>query len=188
MGPGDRRAELLDGATAWAVEHGVSTLSLRPLAAALGTSDRMLVYYFGSRDGLVDAIAAHAAGAIAATMASIGPTARSRSARSWLDRCWSLFDDPNLRPTLALLFELDSLGIRDPARHPAATDVSAAWKATIDEALAALDVPVRTRAGLTPVVAAALVGLALDALLSPTTERPAAALRTLATLVDSSRG
>ena len=44
---GPRRAELLAGATAGAFEHGLAGLSLRPLAKALGTSDRMLVYYFG---------------------------------------------------------------------------------------------------------------------------------------------
>ncbi|MFI6796474.1 hypothetical protein [Streptosporangium canum] len=34
-------------------EHGLATLALRPLAAALGTSDRMLMYHLGSREGLV---------------------------------------------------------------------------------------------------------------------------------------
>lgn len=185
MGPGDRRQELLDGATAWAVENGVSTLSLRPLAAALGTSDRMLVYYFGSRDGLVDAIAGHAGATIAATMGSIAPSGRSTSAKAWLDRCWSLFGDPTVRPVLALLFELDSLGVRDPARFPAAQGVAAAWKATVDDALTALGVPARTRTGLTPVVAAAAVGLALDALVTPGSPKPTSALRTLAALIDS---
>ncbi|MFI7589063.1 TetR family transcriptional regulator [Spongisporangium articulatum] len=49
----DRRGELAEAACDWALEHGVLGLSLRPLAAALGTSDRMLVYYFGTRDALV---------------------------------------------------------------------------------------------------------------------------------------
>lgn len=48
-----RREELLDAVTDHVVEHGLIGLTLRPVAAAIGTSDRMLVYYFGSRDGLV---------------------------------------------------------------------------------------------------------------------------------------
>jgi AcrR family transcriptional regulator len=33
--------------------RGVSDLSLRPAAAALGTTARMLIYYFGSRERLL---------------------------------------------------------------------------------------------------------------------------------------
>ena len=36
--------------------EGLIGLSLRPLAKAVGTSDRMLIYHFGNRDGLVAAV------------------------------------------------------------------------------------------------------------------------------------
>lgn len=36
--------------------HGVGDTSLRSLAAAIGTSHRMLLYHFGSRDGLLTAV------------------------------------------------------------------------------------------------------------------------------------
>lgn len=36
--------------------NGLIGLSLRPLAAAIGTSDRMLIYHFESRDALVTAV------------------------------------------------------------------------------------------------------------------------------------
>src|SRR3712207_6763061 len=48
-----RRDDLLARALPYLAEHGLAGLSLRPLAAALGTSDRMLVHYFGSKDNLV---------------------------------------------------------------------------------------------------------------------------------------
>lgn len=35
------------------LEHGFAQASLRPLAKAAGTSDRMLIYHFGSKDSLV---------------------------------------------------------------------------------------------------------------------------------------
>src|ERR1700755_114320 len=47
------RARLLAGAMEHVAEHGVGALSLRGLAAALGTSHRMLSYHFGSREGLL---------------------------------------------------------------------------------------------------------------------------------------
>ena len=48
-----RRAELAEAATDYALTHGLIGLSLRPLAAEVGTSDRMLLYHFASRDDLV---------------------------------------------------------------------------------------------------------------------------------------
>ena len=50
---GERRDELAEGATDYVLEHGLIGLSLRPLAAALGTSDRMLLYHFSDKDDLV---------------------------------------------------------------------------------------------------------------------------------------
>lgn len=48
-----RRRELLERTFEYVAEHGVSDLSLRPLAAAIGSSPRVLLYLFGSKDGLV---------------------------------------------------------------------------------------------------------------------------------------
>src|ERR1700750_2277716 len=48
-----RRAELSEAATDYVLENGLIGLSLRPLAAELGTSDRMLLYHFESKDDLV---------------------------------------------------------------------------------------------------------------------------------------
>jgi AcrR family transcriptional regulator len=48
-----RRAAWAEVATDYVLERGLIGLSLRPLAAELGTSDRMLLYHFGSKDQLV---------------------------------------------------------------------------------------------------------------------------------------
>ncbi len=58
--PSARRTELLDGAYAYALSHGLSDLSLRPLAHAIGSSPRVLLYLFGSKDGLIRALLARA--------------------------------------------------------------------------------------------------------------------------------
>src|SRR4051812_24846623 len=51
-----RREELLDRAYSYVLEHGLATLSLRPLAAAIGSSPRVLLFLFESKDGLVRAL------------------------------------------------------------------------------------------------------------------------------------
>ena len=55
-----RRDELLERAYHYALEHGIADLSLRPLAAAIGTSPRVLLFLFGSKDGLLRALLARA--------------------------------------------------------------------------------------------------------------------------------
>src|SRR5262245_31890534 len=55
-----RRDDLLDQVTDHVLAHGLIGLTLRPVAAAIGTSDRMLIYHFGSRDDLVAAVVTRA--------------------------------------------------------------------------------------------------------------------------------
>src|SRR6478735_4166222 len=49
----ERRQVLAEAATDYVLEHGLLDLSLRPLAKALGTSDRMLLYHFRDKPDLV---------------------------------------------------------------------------------------------------------------------------------------
>ena len=48
-----KRDELLRDVVAYLEREGVANLSLRPLAAELDTSARMLLHYFGSKEALV---------------------------------------------------------------------------------------------------------------------------------------
>ncbi|HYN96363.1 MAG TPA: TetR/AcrR family transcriptional regulator [Pilimelia sp.] len=47
------RERLLDGCTRHLLDHGLPVPSLRPLADAVGTSPRMLIYHFGTKERLV---------------------------------------------------------------------------------------------------------------------------------------
>ncbi|MEV1294543.1 TetR/AcrR family transcriptional regulator [Pseudonocardia sp. NPDC049635] len=60
---GSARERLLQTVLEQLAEHGIADRSLRALAAATGTSHRMLIYHFGSREGLlVEVVAAVEAG------------------------------------------------------------------------------------------------------------------------------
>lgn len=48
-----RKEVLLGELTDYLVSHGVADLSLRPMAAAVGTSARLLIFHFGSKDRLL---------------------------------------------------------------------------------------------------------------------------------------
>ncbi|MGH9641068.1 MAG: TetR/AcrR family transcriptional regulator [Terriglobales bacterium] len=48
-----RPVALLDAIVGYLVKHGVAEVSLRPLAKAVGSSPRVLLYYFGSKEQLL---------------------------------------------------------------------------------------------------------------------------------------
>src|SRR5256885_17057738 len=50
----ERRDRTLAQVADYVLGHGLEGVSLRPLAAALGTSTRMLLYDFGSKEALLD--------------------------------------------------------------------------------------------------------------------------------------
>lgn len=50
------RDRLLASAIAYFAEEGIADTSLRALAGRIGTSHRMLLYHFGSREGLLSAV------------------------------------------------------------------------------------------------------------------------------------
>jgi AcrR family transcriptional regulator len=55
-----RRQVLLERAYEYVLAHGLTDLSLRPLATAIGSSPRVLLFLFGNKEGLVRAILARA--------------------------------------------------------------------------------------------------------------------------------
>ena len=57
----ERRQELLDEVVGYLAEHGLASVSLRPIAKALGVSVNALVHHFGAKDELVVAALARAA-------------------------------------------------------------------------------------------------------------------------------
>ena len=58
--PSARKVELLEAAYRYVLGHGLAHLSLRPLAAAIGSSPRVLIFLFGNKDGLVREVLAKA--------------------------------------------------------------------------------------------------------------------------------
>lgn len=57
--PETRRAEIVARLTEYVLAEGLSASSLRPLARAAGTSDRMLLYYFKDKSEIVTAVLQH---------------------------------------------------------------------------------------------------------------------------------
>jgi AcrR family transcriptional regulator len=54
--PDTKRADIIQRLTAYVLAQGLSASSLRPLAKAAGTSDRMLLYYFKDKSEIITAV------------------------------------------------------------------------------------------------------------------------------------
>ena len=99
------RETLLEGAIDYVAHNGITDLSLRRLAAALGTSHRMLIHHFGSKEGLWVAIVHEVERRQRAVLAELVPSAGvpvAEAMRAW----WRHISDPSLWPNERLFFEL----------------------------------------------------------------------------------
>ncbi|WP_020521005.1 TetR/AcrR family transcriptional regulator [Catelliglobosispora koreensis] len=145
--------------------NGFSQLSLRELAAAVGTSHRMLIYHFGSWEGLLAQVVARVEAEQREALASL---AAHESDLAEVGRLfWQRVSDPALAPAERLFFEIYAQALygRDWT-HEFRRSVITAWEAPVSELLqrngfSAADARRRTRLGI-----AATRGLLLDLLLT----------------------
>ncbi|MDT5124835.1 MAG: hypothetical protein QOH54_479 [Mycobacterium sp.] len=113
-----RRDQLLDACYAYVVDRGLNGLSLRPLAAATGTSPRVLLYLFGSKEGLVRELLARARREQQALVAGALATDGAPEPGDFdllVSRLWATLSAPEQRPMVRLTYEafLQSLS-REP--------------------------------------------------------------------------
>lgn len=111
------RAELLERALDYVCERGLAGLSLRPLAKALRTSPRVLLYYFGSKDELVVELVRRGRARQHATMAHL-KLSSDLSAREVTRALWRHYSSPQFEPLMRLFFEIYALALQDRARFP----------------------------------------------------------------------
>jgi AcrR family transcriptional regulator len=109
--PSPRQAELLERAYGYALEHGLADLSLRPLAAAIGSSPRVLLFLFGSKDELMRALLARARRDELDFLESVGNEAGLPEV---LRATWQWLVDERHRPLLTLWLEAYSRSLTEP--------------------------------------------------------------------------
>ena len=101
----DRRRALLDAVIADVGANGIGGRSLRDLAAAVGTSHRMLIHHFGSRDELLLAVVEEVERRQVTTLEDLPPDPADAVAAAWAD-----LRRPELRPFERLFFECYARG------------------------------------------------------------------------------
>ena len=155
-----RRDEVAQAATDYVLEHGLVGLSLRPMAAELGTSDRMLLYHFESKDDLVASVLRVSNDRSVAEIRAMPPSADVRSAVLDL---WAAVTSPQLARCQRMYVEAAALGLF--GREPYVSVVGEAnevWTQAVVDHLVASGTPRERGRRAVALLDAALMGFQLD--------------------------
>jgi AcrR family transcriptional regulator len=166
-----RRTELLDAAYRYVLRHGLAGMSLRPLAEAVGSSPRVLLFLFGSKDGLVRALLGRSRRAELELLDDV--RVGGGNAAEAATRLWGWLAAPEHRGLLRLWVEGYGRSLVEPDGPWSgfAAEGVRDWLALLGELLGGEDATVRATAML-----AVLRGALLDLLATGDTERTTAAV------------
>lgn len=176
------RARLRDQAVGYVMAHGLGDLALRPLAKALKTNARMLIYHFGSREGLMREILA---GLRERESAQVGRWMKSsrkpRTMPEFLRWYWRRISAPQARSAVNLVFELYALALRNPRDYPGVLEEPLAFWPKLVRAMGIQSEVDEVEATL---LLAALRGLLLDLCATSDRRRTGAGMDLLARLFE----
>src|SRR5215207_4387760 len=160
--PSARQRQLFERAYQHVLRHGLADMSLRPLAQAIGSSPRVLLFLFGSKDGLA---------ALDGLRGADLPTA--------VLRVWEWLADPDRRGLLTLWVESYARSLVDPEGPwgDFARRTVEDWLRLLADAQPAAVRRTRAGAGERTLALADLRGAMLDLLATGDARRTGAAVR-----------
>lgn len=176
----NRRGEILDAVMAHVLEHGISGLSFRTLAAAVGVSHVTLRHHFGTKDQLLVEIF----GAIG-TRLPISDHVGVDDVETLVRTLWRRWTSPEGQRRSQLLFEAYGQAVRSPADHRAFLDrVVTNWVALIRHSAELAGCPSNEAGTFATLLLAQLRGLQFDFL---ATDDPARISSALESVIDGVR-
>ncbi|MET9474922.1 TetR/AcrR family transcriptional regulator [Streptomyces sp. NPDC002917] len=185
-----KREDLLCRVRSYVLRNGLASLSLRPLARELGTSDRMLLYYFGTKERMV---------AEALSLDDRRPLLRFRDVRNsadapedaaglrrLLEELWEEFHSPDRQAVMPLQFELMTASVLHPDRYgPLMRDLIAEWTDLFTPLFVRLGMSDERARNEATLVVDAILGLLYGSLADGDWDRAAAAFHTLLDRLES---
>lgn len=177
--PSARRIELLEASYRYVLGHGLADLSLRPLAAAIGSSPRVLLFLFGSKDGLIREILVRARQDELAALHRLRDDHDQADLTAMAERVWQWLADESHRGLLTLWVEVFGRSLTEPtgpwSGFAAATVGD--WLDVLASAQPARERKSRTGTVRRTVVLSVLRGAMLDLLATGDRERTTRAVR-----------
>lgn len=112
-----RKEQLLDSLVGYLLEHGLNDLSLRPMAEEVGTSARLLVYHFGSKEGLLAEVLERMQWRLRQSFSEMFEIPSPSRQEKPLIAFWRWAIAPKNYPHFKLLYELQILAAQNPAAY-----------------------------------------------------------------------
>jgi AcrR family transcriptional regulator len=130
-----KKIQIIQRLTGYVIEHGLTDIGLRKLAAVAGASDRMLIYYFETKDALIGEVLHAIASNLAAQLdAVLGQGKRSRD--ELLGELLALSSTPGFYAVIQLWFEIVGLAARGEQPYAQyATAIAENWLGWIESRL-----------------------------------------------------
>jgi AcrR family transcriptional regulator len=174
----ERRQELLDRVVAYLAEHGLASVSLRPIARALGVSVNTLVHHFGAKEELVVAALRRAADVQAALERRWIARHPGMTEAELLRRWWRWINaSPANLAVVRLGIEAAAVDATTSGLPGAVrADQIAPWRANIEQRLIAEGMDPDGAALEAPLVKAMFTGLVVDLLATGERRRLTASL------------
>ena len=113
--PSARQDELLELAYRYVLSHGLADMSLRPLAKAIGSSPRVLLYLYGSKDELIRALLDRARSDELAAIDAFREVGSAAGLAGSARQVWEWLSAPGHRLLLGLWVEAYGRSLVDPA-------------------------------------------------------------------------
>ncbi|MGH3981721.1 MAG: TetR/AcrR family transcriptional regulator [Pseudonocardiaceae bacterium] len=160
----DPKQRLLAGTVDYLAANGAGQVSLRRLAAALGTSHRMLIYHFSSKEGLLIEVVRvmEQRQREVFTELALDPSA---SPGEIARRFWRRLADPAMWPQERLFFEMYGRALQgDPCAAPLLDGLVESWLVSLTEWNRRQAIPVQAARANARLGVAVVRGLLLDLL------------------------
>lgn len=125
----DKRREIANAVARHLADKGFADSGLRALAGSAGISDRMVLYYFASKEELITEALLVLGRELEDSLAEVLPRGRA-SANQIVDALLAVGQQPTVQPTLRLWFEVVGMAMRDNGPYNAtARMILAGWEA-----------------------------------------------------------
>lgn len=171
-----RREDLLNASIEYLLENGVADLSLRPLAAKVGSKARLLVYHFGSKDALITEAMLVVRERVKENFAALVRNSRDRKPVQIVRAFWAWATSRQHARYLRLFFEVHGLALQNPKQYGRYLEGAfTTWVELMGAVLPAKLSPAKRRA-LASLAVSTVVGLMLDYLSSGDKKRTSDAL------------
>jgi len=99
------------------LQHGLASASLRPMAKAAGTSDRMLIYHFGNKDDLIEEVLDYLAQVYSIALDAAMGEERAKTRQEVIARVLDNMRNPAMKPFLAVWWEIVAGSARGVKSH-----------------------------------------------------------------------